>query len=113
MPSHDVAIVLRGVMNYQVNCHYNYNDLGIYCNVETAEDGSIAQPADPTVDGLTFAGWYDNAACEGTPFDFSQKLSANINLYADWRVNVRSGRLRRKRTSSCRPPRSEQMQPEN
>ena len=88
MPSHDVAIVLRGVMNYQVNCHYNYNDLGIYCNVETAEDGSIAQPADPTVDGLTFAGWYDNAACEGTPFDFSQKLSANINLYADWRVNV-------------------------
>ena len=88
MPSHDVAIELRGVMNYQVNCRYNYNDLGIYRNVETAEDGSIARPADPTVDGLTFAGWYDNAACEGTPFDFSQKLSANINLYADWRVNV-------------------------
>ncbi|MDY4221555.1 MAG: InlB B-repeat-containing protein [Candidatus Faecousia sp.] len=88
MPANDVDIELRGVKNYLLNCLYNYNDMGIYCNVESAEDGSVTNPADPTIDGLTFAGWYDNPDFTGEPFDFSQKITGNIDLYADWRVNV-------------------------
>ncbi|MGN0972662.1 MAG: InlB B-repeat-containing protein, partial [Aristaeellaceae bacterium] len=88
MPNHDLAIELRGVTNYQANCYYNYDGLGFCCMVEAAEDGNIVRPEDPTVEGLTFAGWYDNAECTGDPFDFSQTLSGNIKLYADWRVNV-------------------------
>ena len=45
-------------------------------------------PEDPTVEGLTFAGWFDNAECQGETFDFTQKLGSNITLYADWLVNV-------------------------
>ena len=88
MPTHDLSIELRGVKAYQLNCLYNYNDMGTYLNVNSAEDGSVAKPADPSIEGLTFAGWYDNPDFEGDPFDFTQKITENINLYADWRVNV-------------------------
>ena len=86
MPAHDVAVELYGVRNYQVNCLYNYKDMGVYCNIDTADDGSFAPPADPTVEGLTFMGWMDNP--EKGPVDFTQKLSSNLDIYADWRVNV-------------------------
>ena len=36
-------------------------------------------------DGYTFAGWYDNELCEGTPYVFTGKMPAkNITLYAKW-----------------------------
>ncbi|MGN1369325.1 MAG: InlB B-repeat-containing protein, partial [Aristaeellaceae bacterium] len=87
MPAHDVAIELYGVKTYQVTCLYNYNDMGTFVIMRTAEDGSIVMP-EPSVEGLTFVGWFDNAECQGEAFDFTQKISSNITLYADWRVNV-------------------------
>ncbi|MGM9603445.1 MAG: InlB B-repeat-containing protein [Faecousia sp.] len=88
MPSYDVKVILEGVRYYQASFQYNYGDLGTYDAVEVKEDTAVPLPADPYVNGLTFAGWYDNAACEGEPYDFSRKLDGNITLYADWRPNV-------------------------
>ena len=88
MPSHDVKVILHGVRSYQANFLYNYGDLGTYLSVDVKEGSTIQKPVDPYVKGLTFVGWYDNAACEGKPFDFTQKIDRNVTLYADWRVNV-------------------------
>ena len=88
MPSHDVKVILHGVRSYQANFLYNYGELGTYLSVDVKEGSTLQKPADPYVKGLTFAGWYDNAACEGQPYDFTKKIDANLNLYADWRVNV-------------------------
>ncbi|MBQ7387346.1 MAG: InlB B-repeat-containing protein [Clostridia bacterium] len=39
-----------------------------------------SEPADPTRDTYTFAGWYNGT----TPFDFSKKITSNITLTAKW-----------------------------
>lgn len=88
MPSYDVKVTLQGVRYYQANFLYNYGDLGSYRSVDVMEGDIVYKPAAPHVSGLTFAGWYDNAACEGTPYDFNRRMNGNITLYADWRVNV-------------------------
>ena len=88
MPFHDVKVTLHGVRSYQVNFMYNYGELDVYQSVDVKEGETVQKPSDPYVSGLTFAGWYDNEACEGEPYDFTQKINDNITLYADWRVNV-------------------------
>ncbi|MDD6678403.1 MAG: InlB B-repeat-containing protein [Firmicutes bacterium] len=88
MPSHDVTVTLQGVRYYQANFLYNYGDLGTYRSVDVEKGTRIRKPSDPFVEGLTFAGWYDNAACEGEPFNFDRWMFSDITLYADWRVNV-------------------------
>ena len=88
MPFHDVKVTLHGVRSYQVNFMYNYGELDVYQSVDVKEGETVQKPSDPYVSGLTFAGWYDNEACEGEPYDFTQKINDDITLYADWRVNV-------------------------
>ena len=88
MPYCDVKINLEGVRSHQVDFLYNYGSLGTYLIDYVDEGEAIRQPADPYVEGMTFAGWYDNAACEGEPFDFTKEMDSDIILYADWRVNV-------------------------
>ena len=53
----------------------------------TVESGNAAtKPTDPTKDGWTFLGWYEDS---GLPkgFDFSTPVTADITLYAKWRAN--------------------------
>lgn len=88
MPSHDVAITLEGVRHYEVKYLYHYGDLGVYRSVDAKNGERLKQPKDPAVDGLTFAGWYDNADCTGEPYDFSRKVTGNVTLYAAWYANV-------------------------
>ena len=57
--------------------------------VQTVDDGSLAkEPADdPSDNGYSFGGWYDNKNCEGDPFNFSETpITANTVLYAKWDV---------------------------
>lgn len=42
------------------------------------------KPDDPTREGNTFAGWYDNENCTGDPFDFNTAITENKTLYAKW-----------------------------
>ena len=50
-------------------------------------EDTLSYPAIPTRAGYIFAGWYDNAACTGTPFNFDGTLVAadtSVTLYAKW-----------------------------
>ncbi len=44
----------------------------------------LTVPTAPTAQGYDFGGWYANAACTGTTFDFSTALDDNTTLYAKW-----------------------------
>ena len=53
--------------------------------VGTAEVG-LTVPEAPQWEGRVFAGWYDNAECEGLPYDFSGTVTTSRTLYAKWVV---------------------------
>ena len=44
----------------------------------------LEYPEIPTCSGYLFAGWYDNAGCGGTPYDFTSQIENDITLYAKW-----------------------------
>ena len=51
---------------------------------QTVDDGATAvKPADPTRDGYTFNGW----TLDGKPYDFSQPVTGDITLEAQWEEN--------------------------
>lgn len=55
----------------------------VFVQTVTVEQGLI-YPAIPTREGYLFAGWYDNAACNGAAFDLSATVTTNVVLYAKW-----------------------------
>ena len=53
----------------------------------TVESGNAAtKPTDPTKDGWTFLGWYEDSGLT-KEFDFSTPVTADTTLYAKWRAN--------------------------
>ena len=44
----------------------------------------LEYPEIPTRSGYLFAGWYDNAGCSGTQYDFTSQIENDITLYAKW-----------------------------
>ena len=52
------------------------------------EGGKATEPAEPTLDGYLFMGWYKDEACsDGQEFDFAaETISSNVTLYAKWAV---------------------------
>ena len=59
-------------------------------------DGVMRQPAAPTREGYTFAGWYWHADYSGytdeqkaaDKVDFSQPVQSDVNIYAQWTKNA-------------------------
>ena len=59
-------------------------------------DGMMRQPAAPTREGYTFAGWYWHADYSGytdeqkaaDKVDFSQPVQSDVNIYAQWTKNA-------------------------
>ena len=59
-------------------------------------DGVMRQPAEPTREGYTFAGWYWHADYSGytdeqkaaDKVDFSQPVQSDVNIYAQWTKNA-------------------------
>ncbi len=45
---------------------------------------TLKYPTAPTRDEYIFAGWYDNAACTGAPYDFTAVVTKDTTLYAKW-----------------------------
>ncbi len=45
---------------------------------------TLKYPTIPTRDEYIFAGWYDNAACTGAPYDFTAVVTKDTTLYAKW-----------------------------
>lgn len=59
-------------------------------NVETQKVGhnlTAKEPANPTMDNHSFAGWYTTDTYE-TEFDFSTKITTNTKVYAKWTPNT-------------------------
>jgi len=51
---------------------------------DVADDGFVTQPADPTMDGSTFDGWYSDEGLT-TPFDFvNDTVTSDTVIYAKW-----------------------------
>ncbi len=48
------------------------------------DTAGLEYPEIPTRSGYVFAGWYDNAGCGGTPYDFTSQIENDITLYAKW-----------------------------
>src|SRR3989339_143454 len=63
---------------------------GSAVTVQEIEEGKTAtEPADPTKEGFIFGGWYATETLdEGTQFDFTDVISADITLYAKWTEEV-------------------------
>ena len=47
---------------------------------------AASKPADPSMTGCTFAGWFTDKNCT-TAYDFSSKVTGAITLYAKWNIN--------------------------
>ena len=50
-------------------------------NFRATNPGSLSAPY------YTFGGWFDNASCTGSTFDFSTQIDHNMTLYAKWTHN--------------------------
>ena len=69
---------------YEVTCHLNYGKDDMTYGVYTVRHGqTVARPTDPSRDMYKFVGWYD-AAEGGSAWDFSQPVTADMDLYAHW-----------------------------
>ena len=47
---------------------------------------AASKPADPSMTGYTFAGWFTDKDCK-TAYDFNSKVTGDITLYAKWNIN--------------------------
>lgn len=63
---------------------FNVNGGSVVSPLEIEENTLITKPTDPTKSGFTFAGWYKESALT-TPWVFTtDKVTADITLYAKW-----------------------------
>lgn len=64
---------------------FNANGHGTAPSAQTVNSGDKAdKPTDPTASGYTFGGWYTNAECTGTAYDFNTAVTSDFTLYAKW-----------------------------
>ena len=67
----------------EVVYHLNYSDAGER-KVEIPT-GTTAVDWNATRDGFKIKDWYTDKECKNK-YDFSEKVTKNLNLYADWTV---------------------------
>ena len=79
-----LIFLLGGKSSYKVT--FNSNG-GSPVDTQEVKKGDLAtEPADPTRDGYSFSGWFLSLT-DSTPFDFSTKITKNIDLIAKWASN--------------------------
>lgn len=67
-----------------VTVTFNMNGIGTAVSPQTFASGEKAtMPANPSVEGCEFAGWYTDSDLT-TEFDFNTSVTSNITLYAKW-----------------------------
>lgn len=77
--------VAANVTIYDVT--FVYNDGTNNTQVKQVVDGEkVEKPADPTLEGATFQGWYVDEGCT-TAYDFNESVTGNLTLYASWKVS--------------------------
>ncbi len=75
--SYEIKFINGGNVENTVSKQYEADISDVSYTPTTAPTGK---------EGYTFAGWYDNELCEGTPYVFTDKTmpAQNITLYAKW-----------------------------
>lgn len=64
----------------------SFSSNGSIIDTQTVDNGGMATPINPELDGYTFKGWYtDNTF--STQFDFSTPITSDITLFAKWEGN--------------------------
>ena len=79
-PAQVIAILTQDT----VTLTFNANGHGTAPAAQTVVKGTAAtEPTEPTAEGYTFGGWYNEAGCT-TEFSFSTVLNADKIVYAKW-----------------------------
>ena len=63
------------------------SDVPSYTGTKSAYNASAGKPADPTMEGYNFGGWFKDADCE-QPFDWDSSVIAHTTLYAKWDIKT-------------------------
>lgn len=88
MPGQDVAITLRAYRLHSITYEYQFAGYGTYETAYFAENQETSRAEDPSIEGLTFRGWYTSADGTGEPYTFGEKLLTDVTLYAAWTCDV-------------------------
>ncbi|MCQ2753241.1 MAG: InlB B-repeat-containing protein [Bacilli bacterium] len=88
MPDRDVTLIADlQIDSYKVTFLAD----GEFYDEQLVEYNQMASPpekGDPSKEGFTFKGWYDNPEFSGTPFNFdTTPITENITLYAKFDIN--------------------------
>ncbi len=75
-----------GSVNAVYTVSFNTNGAETIPNQKVESQGTAEKPSDPTKDGYTFGGWYREKQLIN-PYDFSEKVTRSITLYAKWIKN--------------------------
>lgn len=73
----------HGALSFTVSFDLNGASSSVASQTVTRDVG-LVYPEIPARSGHMFGGWYDNAECTGTPFDFSKVVKNDVTLYAKW-----------------------------
>ena len=86
MPAHGVTLYAKWTVNsYDITFVLNNGEENATVSYDFGTNTSAI--ADPEKEGFTFAGWYDNEACSGSPYVFGNMPAHGVMLYAKWDVN--------------------------
>ena len=80
---------------------YNTNGGSQIDDEEVEKDKTIEKPEDPTKEGYTFLGWYEDETLT-TPFNFETPITKNITIYANWEDKTREYEVSNKNGDSIK-----------
>ena len=73
--------------NEEASCVVSFNlngAEGVVASQTVTPTATLKYPTLPTRDGYIFAGWYTNADCTGSLYDFTAVVTSDTTLYAKW-----------------------------
>ncbi|MBO4425592.1 MAG: InlB B-repeat-containing protein [Clostridiales bacterium] len=83
----DITLFAKWTLN-TYNVTFNANGHGSAPAAQTISHGSkVNKPADPSVTGYTFGGWYTDSACKNS-YNFDSAVTSDVTLYAKWTINT-------------------------
>ena len=88
MPANGISLTLQAYKLHSITYMYHYKGNGVYKKEYFAENERTEKVKNPGLDGLTFRGWYTSPEYKGSEYQFGEKLTTDVILYADWTCDV-------------------------